>query len=226
MPENDLFHQEVASAIERLRVKRESLLKCQPSANAAPTAAENNPVPEWAIKAAEKIVDEHIGGAEQEVLVVARVIAANAPQAAVSAAPVPEAEITDDPYFTEVDDNGCPHCSAGRTWCVVGPDGDRGSTSYEDEDAAIDLADKLNDAFALGRSSHDNPALLSALQLAERAISDLLEQFTAYADNNWLGTGKWRSRNGLDEARDNGRQALSTIRALRPQEPAQNGEER
>jgi hypothetical protein len=29
----------------------------------------------------------------------------------------------DDPYFVEVDSNGCSHCGAGRTYCVIGPDG-------------------------------------------------------------------------------------------------------
>lgn len=92
-------------------------------------------------------------------------LAAHAPQSA----PVPEAG--EDPYFTEVDNNGCSHCGSGRTWNVIGPDGVALSTSYEDEDAAIDLADMLNEAFARGASSRDKEiaSLLAALEVAERA---------------------------------------------------------
>lgn len=53
----------------------------------------------------------------------------------------------EDPYFIEVDSNGCSHCGAGRTWCVVGPDGMASSTSYEDEDEASKLAERLNEAY-------------------------------------------------------------------------------
>lgn len=134
----------------------------------------------------------------------------SATQAAESAAPVPEEEIRKIPFHTEIwDELGA---------CLVDANSKlQASFGYHPNgNAATDESDRA--AVAL----NERPALLSALQIAERAIADLLEQFTAYADNNWLGTGKWRNRIGLDEARDNGKQALSTIRALRPAIPPAN----
>lgn len=59
----------------------------------------------------------------------------------------------EDPYFVEVDQNGCTHCGAKRTWCVVGPDGCALSTIYEDEEDASDLACSMNEAYASGLSA-------------------------------------------------------------------------
>ncbi len=67
--------------------------------------------------------------------------------------PSSEETVRDDPYFIEVDHNGCSCCGAERTWIVVGPDGRGSSTSFESEDDASDLAENLNIAFHLGRES-------------------------------------------------------------------------
>jgi hypothetical protein len=56
-----------------------------------------------------------------------------------------------DPYYIEVDHNGCACCGSERTWIVVGPDGRGSSTSYGSEDDAADLAEDLNIAFNLGK---------------------------------------------------------------------------
>lgn len=58
----------------------------------------------------------------------------------------------ENPYFIEVDTNGCSTCGHGRTWIVIGPDGYGGSASYEDEDDATSLADALNEAYWSGYS--------------------------------------------------------------------------
>jgi hypothetical protein len=57
------------------------------------------------------------------------------------------------PYFIEVDQNGCTHCGSGRSWIVIGPDGVGGSTSYDDADTAQEVADALNQAFENGVTS-------------------------------------------------------------------------
>lgn len=57
----------------------------------------------------------------------------------------------DEPYFIEVDSNGCPHCGAGRTWLIIEPDGLGGPVSYSDEEEAAEIAEMLNDAYARGR---------------------------------------------------------------------------
>ena len=57
-----------------------------------------------------------------------------------------------EPYFVEVDNNGCTKCGVGRTWVVVGPDGCAGGTSYGLEEDAADLAEDLNIAFFRGQS--------------------------------------------------------------------------
>lgn len=54
------------------------------------------------------------------------------------------------PYFVEVDSNGCERCHSGKTWTVVGPDGDQQSQSFDNEEDAEYLADALNEAYALG----------------------------------------------------------------------------
>ncbi len=41
-----------------------------------------------------------------------------------------------EPYFVEVDDNGCSQCGHDRTWTVIGPDGAAHHTSYGDIDDA------------------------------------------------------------------------------------------
>lgn len=58
----------------------------------------------------------------------------------------------EEPYFVEVDNNGCSKCGAGRTWVVVNPDGYAGGTSYGLEEDAQDLAEDLNIAFNRGRT--------------------------------------------------------------------------
>lgn len=61
--------------------------------------------------------------------------------------------IKEQPFFVEVDDNGCPECSSGRTYLVVGPDGVASSTSYSDDADAAHLAESLCDAYWQGRNS-------------------------------------------------------------------------
>lgn len=58
----------------------------------------------------------------------------------------------DQPYFIEVDTNGCDKCGHDRTWCIVGPDPDEQATSasYGDEDEAQHICDALNDAYYRG----------------------------------------------------------------------------
>jgi len=58
----------------------------------------------------------------------------------------------EDPYFVEVDSNGCRHCGVGRTWTVIGPNGVGASRSWEDEEDAENFADSLNEAFWRGRT--------------------------------------------------------------------------
>lgn len=58
----------------------------------------------------------------------------------------------EEPYFVEIDNNGCSKCGAGRTWVVVDPDGYAGGTSYGLEEDAQDLAENLNIAFHRGRT--------------------------------------------------------------------------
>src|SRR5271170_3559645 len=61
--------------------------------------------------------------------------------------------IEENPYFVEVDNNGCPGCWHGRSWVVVDPDGSNTGTSYGSEEDAGDLAQDLNRAFNRGRNN-------------------------------------------------------------------------
>ena len=61
--------------------------------------------------------------------------------------------VEENPYFVEVDNNGCRECGHGRNWVVVDPDGIRGGTSYGLEEDADDLAEDLNRAFNRGRNN-------------------------------------------------------------------------
>jgi hypothetical protein len=72
-----------------------------------------------------------------------------------------------EPYFIEVDNNGCSKCSHGRNWCVVGPDGAAGGTSYGDEEDAAAIAEILNDAFS--RGAHDPTEKLDLLKSQRHA---------------------------------------------------------
>ena len=59
-------------------------------------------------------------------------------------------EKQEEPYFVEVDENGCSHCGAGRTYTVIGPDGVAFGQSWESEDDASGMAEILNEAFYRG----------------------------------------------------------------------------
>lgn len=61
--------------------------------------------------------------------------------------------IEEEPYFVEVDLNGCAECGAGRHWTVVGPDGVAIGRSFADEEFTSSLADDLNAAYFAGRSA-------------------------------------------------------------------------
>jgi hypothetical protein len=65
--------------------------------------------------------------------------------------------MANEPYFVEVDQNGCERCGHGKTWTVVGPDGVAHSQSFDDVEDAESLADALNGAFFAGRTE---PSLL------------------------------------------------------------------
>ena len=56
----------------------------------------------------------------------------------------------DEPYFIEIDQNGCPHCGAGRTWCVIRPDGVALGQAFGEEEDAAYLAESLNIAYHIG----------------------------------------------------------------------------
>jgi len=102
----------------------------------------NPSVEEWAdwIVSRYKFCEENAGESLREIALVAlRNIAAQRTVAQES----PE----ENPYFVEVDDNGCSKCGAGRNWVVVDPDGTRGGTSYGLQEDADDLAEDLNRAF-------------------------------------------------------------------------------
>ena len=61
-----------------------------------------------------------------------------------------------EPYFVEVDlgHTGCPHCGAGKMWNVVfRPTDTAHSVMYGDEDAAQEVADDFNVAYAKGLAS-------------------------------------------------------------------------
>lgn len=64
-----------------------------------------------------------------------------------------KSEKDEEPYFVEVDNNGCPHCRAGRNYTVIGPDGLGCGTSYDDEEDAMHMAEELNAAYFTGRAS-------------------------------------------------------------------------
>jgi hypothetical protein len=81
-----------------------------------------------------------------------------------SDSPDPAEQVREEPYFIEVDTNGCGHCGAGRTWLVVGPDGYGGSQSFEDEEDAAHLAQILNDAYWMGRGRDDSSLYESSQQ--------------------------------------------------------------
>jgi hypothetical protein len=59
----------------------------------------------------------------------------------------------EDPYFIEVDTNGCSKCGHDRSWMVVGPDGFGDSQSFYDVEDAAHLAEILNQVYSLGASS-------------------------------------------------------------------------
>lgn len=53
-------------------------------------------------------------------------------------------------YFIEVDQNGCSHCGAKRTWCVIGPGDVALGMTFESEEEASDLAEFMNLAYDQG----------------------------------------------------------------------------
>jgi len=57
------------------------------------------------------------------------------------------------PYFIEVDNNGCPHCGATRSWVVIGPDGCALGITFGHEEDAEDLADNMNTAYWQGMNA-------------------------------------------------------------------------
>ena len=62
-----------------------------------------------------------------------------------------------EPFFIEVDDNGCKHCGRGRTYTIIGPNDVGLGTSYEDEEQASELCEMLNGAYYIGASNSPEP---------------------------------------------------------------------
>ncbi len=56
----------------------------------------------------------------------------------------------DEPFFVEVEKNGCELCGHGKQWTVVGPDGVAIGQSFEDEELAADIAEYMNQGFHAG----------------------------------------------------------------------------
>lgn len=61
----------------------------------------------------------------------------------------------EEPYHTAVDNNGCDKCGHGREYVVVGPNGDAGSQSFDNEEDAAALAAALNEAYFVGKGAQD-----------------------------------------------------------------------
>ena len=59
-----------------------------------------------------------------------------------------------EPYFLEVDDNGCCKCGAGRTWTIVRPDGVAMGRSWSDDEEASYICELLNDAYERARGAN------------------------------------------------------------------------
>ena len=57
------------------------------------------------------------------------------------------------PYFVEVNNNGCSKCGHDRTWDVIDPDGFALDRSWEDEEEADWIAEILNEAYKMGERS-------------------------------------------------------------------------
>ena len=79
-----------------------------------------------------------------------------------------------EPYFIEVDHNGCATCGHDRSWTVVGPDGTAEGQSWGDEESASDWADAMNRAYYVGARDANlhtaAPELLKALQSVRRQV--------------------------------------------------------
>jgi hypothetical protein len=73
-----------------------------------------------------------------------------------------------DAYRIEIDTAACEHCGVGETWNVIGPDGVALGIVYGEQDDAIETADMLSRAFALGREA----ALASAAAPDERVRAE------------------------------------------------------
>jgi hypothetical protein len=58
----------------------------------------------------------------------------------------------DEPFFVEVDVNGCERCGHGKQWTVVGPDGVQIGQSFEDEELASEIAEYMNQGYRAGCS--------------------------------------------------------------------------
>ena len=72
-------------------------------------------------------------------------------------------------YYVEVDHDGCGHCSAGKTWTVVGPDGTGQAISWGTQDEADDVAAMLNAAFECGQQQRAAPPARESQLLDARA---------------------------------------------------------
>lgn len=87
-----------------------------------------------------------------------------------------------DEYTLELEEERCATCGKGEGWTVVDGDGVGNGVTYYDKDAAQEIADDLNDAFARGRVSLK--PLLVELLLASREEADAQSEAALLTPNS------------------------------------------
>lgn len=134
------------------------------------------------------------------------------PQEQNSAGQAAGAAVADEPYFLQVDVNGCDKCSAGRMWTVVGPSGAMFGQSWGDEEFVGDLVEWLNDAYANGRAASPAPESAPAgwqptHRHAEGGMYQLLGEIKVHVHHAVTGNYAWlrgflyRNEEGMQFAR-------------------------
>lgn len=98
-------------------------------------------------------------------------------------------EVNQQPYFVEVDRNGCPKCGAGRMWTVIGPDGAAIGESWSAEEPAQDMADEKNDAYDAGmeRGQKERDQLKAELEDSLTRLHWFFEQFRERRHHPYTG---------------------------------------
>lgn len=91
----------------------------------------------------------------------------------------------DEPYFIEVDNNGCT-CGSGRTWTIIDPDGVATGQSWGDEDEAAYICELINDAYHRGQANvavspvSNNPKEDAFYEKAEASVGRAKWNFGSY----------------------------------------------